>query len=142
MDLEKELNKEISELQRKIQRLELLKKLNLKYPSMKRLRIFGEGLFYFASEINSEVEHCEIFTPNYSGYPDGPLLAKFYKEEKGIKIYSDPLRIQIGTDFLDGGVSPLEDWKDVLIKHGIPLKFVEQIEGFFEEHKLEEDDDE
>lgn len=142
MDLEKELNKEISEFQSKIQRLEILKKLNLKYPSMKRLSLFGSGLFYFASEINSEVEHCKIFSPNYSGYPDGPLLAMFYKEEEGIKIYSDPLRIQIGTDFLDRGVSPLEDWKDILIKHSIPLKFAEQIEEFFEEHKFEEDDDE
>lgn len=136
------IEEELIKYKSKIDHINKLKELHKVYPSMKKEE-FNGTLHYTASEINGKVDHCSIFVhPSLCFYNDPtPVLAQFYKEVDGVKIYADPLNIQIGMESDEGWVWPDDNWENIFEIYNLPAHFKEKIQKYLEDYAYDEEED-
>lgn len=137
---EDKLLKEISERQEK---LDILKALKDKFPSLEKDTDRWGHERYYAKEINSETDQICIHH-SCGCCPDAGLLARPYKNIMGVAIYSDPPRFNVGQGLYGGGDQPDDGWEKVMREALIPECLIEQVEKYFKDHdpaQYEEDEE-
>lgn len=140
--LAENLNKQIQDLQKKIDSLTKVKDLINIYPDLTERRDRWRNVFYSSSMVNSKVEHVD-FKYACGCCSDAPLLAYFYKIEEGIKVYADPYSICIGEQNAYGiGVFPSPSWEKLLKEHNIPQSMEALVGDYFSKNLPENFDDE
>ena len=141
MNLEEKLDQQINELEKEIEYLKKVKQLLAKFPDLKERTDRWGNKYYSSSQINEQVDNV-YFKHSCGCCPDAPLLAFFYKEIDGVKIYADPYSICVGEQNPNGfGDFPNKNWRETLAEYRIPKSMEEKVEAYFREHPPENFDD-
>lgn len=132
--LYQQLFQEIQEHEKQIERLRKVQSLINTYPDLKEYKDRWGRKYYTSSMINEKVDQVEI-RHACGCCADSPLLAYFYKEIDGIKIYADPYSICIGNQNEFGyGDVPNPNWKKILRRHRIPEEMDGKVQAYFDAH--------
>ena len=144
-NLTENINKEIEKLESQINRLNFVKKLIETYPDLHERTDRWNNKYYSSASINSQVDKV-TFKHSCGCCADAPLLALFYKDVNGIKIYADPYSITIGESYASGyGDISYHNWKETLRKYNIPVEMDAKVEEYFAKNPpedYEEDEEE
>lgn len=141
MNLREKVENQIADHKKQIESLESVKELIEKYPELRVGKDRWNNEYYTCSEIN-HLADCVFFKHSCGCCADAPVLAYFYKEINGIKVFAYPYSIGIGESNPRGiGDYPYQHWRESLAKHHIPLSMQEKVEAYFKDHLPEYFDD-
>lgn len=139
--LVEKLDKEIEKFQNEINKLNFVKELTETYPDLHEKTDRWNNRYYSAASINEQVDKVD-FKHACGCCSDSPLLALFYKNVGGIKIYADPYSIQIGESYSSGyGDISYHNWRETLRKFNIPKSLDTKVEEYFKKNPAEDYDD-
>jgi hypothetical protein len=124
-----QLTDKIKQLQAEADKLSKIKEL---FTDLEEHRDRWSKTYLVAKSANSKVDKFD--TKHSCGCcNDSPYYAMFYLEVEGTKVYADPFQICIGEKSMSYyGENWDSDWKERILKHGIPEAAAELIRPLYE----------